>query len=45
MHLRRFVLVPMAQLAPHAIHPVLGLTIEALLEQSPGSSQDVIPLK
>jgi 2-amino-4-hydroxy-6-hydroxymethyldihydropteridine diphosphokinase len=45
MHLRRFVLVPMAQLAPQAVHPVLGLTMEALLERLPGSNQDVIPLE
>ena len=32
MHQRRFVLEPLAQLAPEIVHPVLGHTIEALLE-------------
>jgi 2-amino-4-hydroxy-6-hydroxymethyldihydropteridine diphosphokinase len=45
MHLRRFVLVPMAQMAPHVIHPVLGLTVKVLLERLPGSNQDVVLLK
>jgi 2-amino-4-hydroxy-6-hydroxymethyldihydropteridine diphosphokinase len=45
MHLRRFVLVPMAQIAPRVLHPILGMTIEALLERFSGSSQDVVPLK
>jgi 2-amino-4-hydroxy-6-hydroxymethyldihydropteridine diphosphokinase len=31
-HLRRFVLVPMAELAPHFIHPVEKKTIQELLE-------------
>jgi 2-amino-4-hydroxy-6-hydroxymethyldihydropteridine diphosphokinase len=45
MHLRRFVIVPLAQIAPHVIHPVLGVTVGALLERFSGSSQNVIPLK
>jgi len=45
MHLRRFVLVPMAQIAPRVVHPILGMTMEALLERFSGSSQDVLPLK
>ncbi|MBI3320184.1 MAG: 2-amino-4-hydroxy-6-hydroxymethyldihydropteridine diphosphokinase [Candidatus Omnitrophica bacterium] len=32
MHQRRFVLEPLAQLAPDAVHPVLKQTIEALLD-------------
>jgi len=32
MHERRFVLVPLAEIAPHLIHPVLNLTIQEILE-------------
>jgi 2-amino-4-hydroxy-6-hydroxymethyldihydropteridine diphosphokinase len=35
MHHRRFVLEPLAELAPRAHHPVLGLTILELLEGLP----------
>ena len=31
MHKRRFVLLPLAELAPHVIHPQLGTSISALL--------------
>lgn len=34
MHLRNFVLVPMAEIAPHIIHPVLNQTIQELCENS-----------
>ena len=33
MHLRRFVLVPMQEIASQARHPVLGLEMEALLDR------------
>jgi len=44
MHLRRFVLVPMAELAPDLIHPVLNETMAGLLNGFSGEEQTVIPL-
>ena len=44
MHMRRFVLVPMVQLAPGLVHPVLGKTMSQLLDQCPREGQDVIPV-
>jgi 2-amino-4-hydroxy-6-hydroxymethyldihydropteridine diphosphokinase len=41
LHLRRFVLLPLAQLAPNLLHPVLGLPVEALLHQCP----DALPVQ
>ena len=35
LHLRRFVLIPLAEIAPRLIHPVLGLTIADLLAGCP----------
>lgn len=35
MHERAFVLVPLAEIAPHAIHPVLGLSISDVLSALP----------
>ena len=34
MHLRRFALVPMAEIAPHFVHPVLHKTIFELLDEA-----------
>jgi len=45
MHLRKFVLVPMAQLAPDLIHPSLGATMAALLRRLPADEQEVVPMK
>jgi 2-amino-4-hydroxy-6-hydroxymethyldihydropteridine diphosphokinase len=44
MHLRRFVLEPMVQLAPDLIHPVLGKSMAVLLEDFREQGQHVIPL-
>jgi 2-amino-4-hydroxy-6-hydroxymethyldihydropteridine diphosphokinase len=44
MHLRRFVLLPMAQLAPDLSHPLLGKTMEELLKRIPEAGQAVVPL-
>ena len=45
MHLRRFVLVPMVQIAPEVVHPALGLTMAKLLEDLPPDGQEVIPIE
>lgn len=35
MHTRRFVLEPLAEIAPQAIHPILNQSVEVLLRQLP----------
>ncbi len=35
LHRRRFALEPLGQLAPDAVHPVLGLTVRELLARAP----------
>jgi len=38
MHLRNFVLVPLAEIAPKAIHPLLNKDAKTLLLESPDMS-------
>jgi len=45
MHLRKFVLVPMVQLAPNLVHPVLGNTMLELLHKLKDEGQTVTPLE
>jgi len=39
LHLRRFVLVPLVEIAPEVRHPVLGLTAREMLERCPDRSR------
>jgi 2-amino-4-hydroxy-6-hydroxymethyldihydropteridine diphosphokinase len=38
LHLRRFVLVPLCELAPTGLHPTIGQTFEQLLADTPDAS-------
>jgi 2-amino-4-hydroxy-6-hydroxymethyldihydropteridine diphosphokinase len=38
MHLRRFVLEPLAEVAPNARHPISGLSVLEMLAQAPDKS-------
>jgi 2-amino-4-hydroxy-6-hydroxymethyldihydropteridine diphosphokinase len=44
MHRRRFVMVPMVDLAPDLIHPSLGKGMSGLLQEITEDGQDVKPL-
>ena len=44
LHERRFVLVPLAELAPQWVHPVLGISVRELLARLPITDQKVEPL-
>ena len=45
MHLRRFVLIPMVQVAPDLIHPSLAVTMSELLRNFQEDGQTVTPIK
>ncbi len=45
MHLRRFVLEPLVELAPDLIHPILGLSMIELLKKLPDDGQVVTLIK
>jgi 2-amino-4-hydroxy-6-hydroxymethyldihydropteridine diphosphokinase len=44
MHRRRFVMVPMVDLAPDLIHPSLGKSMSGLLQEIPEDGQSVKPM-
>jgi 2-amino-4-hydroxy-6-hydroxymethyldihydropteridine diphosphokinase len=44
MHVRRFVLVPLAEVSPDVIHPVLGKTVFQMLQELRGEDQQVTRL-
>jgi 2-amino-4-hydroxy-6-hydroxymethyldihydropteridine diphosphokinase len=43
MHKRRFVLHPICDIDPSAVHPVLGQTVREILERLPSDGQDMVP--
>jgi len=45
MHLRRFVLAPLAEVAPDIVHPVLGKTASRMLQELRGEDQRVTLLE
>ena len=45
MHKRRFVMVPLTDIAPENIHPVLGKSMARILSEMPEKEQPVKPLE
>ena len=45
MHLRRFVLAPLTDLAPDLVHPALGVTLAALLAGIDTEGQEIRPME
>jgi 2-amino-4-hydroxy-6-hydroxymethyldihydropteridine diphosphokinase len=45
MHLRRFVLVPLAEIAPNVVHPVLGKTASRMLQELQAEDQQIALLE
>jgi 2-amino-4-hydroxy-6-hydroxymethyldihydropteridine diphosphokinase len=44
MHIRKFVLMPMVQLDPDLVHPVLGRTMSELFDDFAEEGQDIMPI-
>ncbi len=44
MHIRRFVLMPMVQLDPDLVHPILRRTMSALFDELAEEGQDLMPI-
>lgn len=44
MHVRRFVLMPMVQLDPDLVHPVLGRTMSELFDDLTEQGQGIMPI-
>jgi|YelNatPaOPRAMG01_1025707.scaffolds.fasta_scaffold06790_6 2-amino-4-hydroxy-6-hydroxymethyldihydropteridine diphosphokinase len=45
MHRRRFVLVPLCEIAPYVLHPLYGITVKGLLDRLENSKERVEILK
>ena len=43
MHKRRFVLQPICDIDPGVVHPLLGQTMQELLQQLPIEGQEMVP--